>query len=270
MPAPRTNAADPTRLLALLWQESSTRAAPTSPGLPTPAAPITRRGPRRGLEVNAVVRAAIVLADASGLDGLSMRRLATHLGIAPMSLYTYVPAKAELIDLMLDRLYLDMDAPPMASLATPRERVWAVASTNWDLATAHPWVLGVATTRPGLGPGATRKYDYELGAFDGLGLSDVDMDSWLTLLLTVVRGAAQLRQESADARTDSGESDSEWWESAGPALVAYLTPEAYPLATRVGTAAGAAHGAATAPEHVFRFGVERLLDALNGSDRWEV
>jgi AcrR family transcriptional regulator len=249
-PAPRTNAADPTALLALLWHGSDT------PG----------RGRRRALDLEAVVGAAIVLADAGGLTDLTMRRLATHLGIAPMSLYTYVPGRHELIDLMLDHIYLDMATPPMAAL-TPRDRVWVVADANWRLALAHPWATGIATTRPGLGPGATRKYDYELGAFDGLGLSDVEMDSWLTLLLTVVRGAGQLAGEVSAAGLESGESDEEWWRRAGPALAEHLAPSAYPLAARVGTAAGMAHGGAVDPEHVFRFGIERLLVALEAQTR---
>jgi AcrR family transcriptional regulator len=249
-PAPRTNAADPTTLLALLWRGGDP----------------PRRGPRRTLDLGAVVRGGIVLADRGGLTDLTMRRLATHLGIAPMSLYTYIPGRSELIDLMLDRLYLDLDTPPMAAL-TPRERVWVVAEANWGLAVAHPWATGIATTRPGLGPGATRKYDYELGAFDGLGLSDVEMDSWLTLLLTVVRGAGQLAGEVAAAGAESGESDEEWWRHAGPALAEHLTPGDYPLAARVGAAAGMAHGGAVDPGHVFRFGIERLLDALDATTR---
>jgi AcrR family transcriptional regulator len=194
-----------------------------------------------------------------------MRRLAARLGISTMSLYTYVPGKAELLDLMVDRAYAGMDRPPLEPL-TWRQRVTAVAGANWALAGAHPWLAEVATTRPGLGPGATAKYEWELGAFEGLGLDDVERDSWLTLLLTVVRGAALLAVEAARAREASGMDDAAWWRQAGPVLAAHLTPEAYPLAARVGTAVGMRFDAAVRPEHVFRFGLARILDALSTRD----
>jgi AcrR family transcriptional regulator len=248
MPTHRINAADPAALIALLWDGAD---PPT-------------RGPRRGLTLAEVVRAGIVLADTHGLDELSMRRLAAHLAIAPMSLYTYVPGKAELLDAMLDRLYLDMPRPPMAGL-TPRERVQSVAEANWALSLAHPWTMAVATTRPGLGPGATRKYDYELAAFDSLGFTDLAMDSWLTLLLTTVRGVGQLAAEMTTAHQETGDTDAQWWERAGPALARYVTPEEYPLATRVGAAAGSEHGAAIGPEHLFHFAMARFADALDAA-----
>ena len=78
---------DPRRSLALLWgrQEAG------------------RRGPKQRLSTDEVVKAAIALADAEGLAALSMRRVAEAVGVSPMSLYTYVPSKAELVDLMFDR-----------------------------------------------------------------------------------------------------------------------------------------------------------------------
>lgn len=51
------------------------------------------------------------MADAEGLAALSMRRVADALGVAPMSLYTYVPSKAELIDVMLDAVYGELARP---------------------------------------------------------------------------------------------------------------------------------------------------------------
>ena len=69
------------------------------------AAPAGSRGPKRRTDLDSVVRAAIELADAEGLDAVSMRRVAERLGIGTMSLYTYVPGKGELLDLMLDTVY---------------------------------------------------------------------------------------------------------------------------------------------------------------------
>src|SRR5688572_27806436 len=85
----RTGEGDPARTLALLWRRAERGT----------------RGPRPKLSVDAVVDAAIALADEAGLQAVSMRTLAGRLGVSAMTLYTYVPGKAELLDLMLDALW---------------------------------------------------------------------------------------------------------------------------------------------------------------------
>src|SRR6476469_3712803 len=73
-------------------------------------------GTRQGLTVDEVVASATALADAEGLDAVTMRRVAGQLGVVPMTLYTYVPGKAELLDLMLDAAYQAMPRASMAGL----------------------------------------------------------------------------------------------------------------------------------------------------------
>ena len=77
---------DPERSLELLWRVRQ----PSS------------RGPKPKLDLDQIVSVAIELADEEGLAPLSMRKVAERLGVGTMSLYTYVPGKAELIDLMID------------------------------------------------------------------------------------------------------------------------------------------------------------------------
>src|ERR1700693_4240524 len=93
MPGERTSAGDPARTVALLWRD---------PGV------VPRHGPRQGLSIDAVVAAATQVADREGLEAVTMRRVAKALGVVPMTLYTYVPGKAELLDLMLDAAYTSM------------------------------------------------------------------------------------------------------------------------------------------------------------------
>ena len=57
-------------------------------------------------------------------------------------------------------------------------------------------------------------------------------------------------------------SDREWWSARGPLLAKVFDPDAYPVATRVGAAAGLAHDAAYDPDHAYRFGLQRVLDGL--------
>lgn len=248
MPTERSSAGDPARTLKLLWRE---------PGDPTD----TRRGPRQGLTVERVIAAAIGLADTDGLGAVTMRQIAHILGVVPMSLYTYVPGKAELLDLMLDTIYRQMPRNDLAGRPW-RERLAAIAQENRELFDRHPWAAEVATSRPPLGPGVMAKYEHELGAFDGLGLADVEMDAALTFLLGFVHAAARSAAEAAAIRQDSTMNEEQWWAANAPLLGRVFDQNKYPTAARVGAAAGAAHGAAYNPDHAYDFGLQRVLDGL--------
>lgn len=248
MPTDRISVGDPARTLQLLWRE------------PTPDAN-RRRGPRRGLSIDAVVEAATALADAEGLDAVTMRRVAQSLGVVPMTLYTYVPGKAELLDLMLDAAYARM--PRTDTAGRPwRERVTAVAGENRALFERHPWAAFVSTARPPLGPGLTAKYEHELSALDGAGLDDVTMDDCLTHLLGFVQTCARAAVEARAVREASAMDEQQWWEASAPLLSRVLDPAAYPLAARIGTAAGMANGGAYNPDRAYEFGLARVLDGL--------
>jgi len=242
----RSSAGDPARTLALLWR------APQPSG---------RRGPRPGLSVDEVVVAAVALADAEGLDAVTMRGVADRLGVAAMTLYTYVPGKAELLDLMLDAVYADMARGDPAGPGW-RARLAAVAADNRRLFDEHPWAAAVTTSRPPLGPGLMAKYEHELRAFDGTGLDDVERDAALTYLLGFVQASAREAAATRAGRDESRLSDEQWWAANAPVLATVLDESAYPTAARVGAAAGAAHGAAYSPDHAYDFGLARVLDGL--------
>jgi AcrR family transcriptional regulator len=241
----RTAAAEPAQVLQLLWR--SEQSGP-------------RRGPRPALSVDRLVDSAIALADRDGLDAVTMRRLADAVGVAAMALYTYVPGKAELLDLMLDRVYGQMPRRPWRG--NWRKRLAAIARNNRALYDAHPWAAAVSSSRPPLGPGLMAKYDHELSALEHLGLDDVQMDAALSFLLDFVRSSALAAEDARSIRRDSGLSDAQWWSANAPLLERILDPDAYPIAARVGSAAGAAQGAAYSPDHAWEFGLERVLDGL--------
>ncbi|WP_067543612.1 TetR/AcrR family transcriptional regulator C-terminal domain-containing protein [Nocardia crassostreae] len=243
----RSGAGDPVRTLELLWRE---------PGQGAGA-----RGPKQRTTVDAVVAAAIEIADAEGLTALTMRSVAAKLGVTPMATYTYVPGKAELLDLMLDTVYQRMPRTDLTGMSW-WERVSAIAAENRAMLAAHPWVAYLPTTRPPLGPGVTVKYDHELHAFDGLGLSDLEMDAALTHVLGFVNSVARIAIDTERAAADSGESDHEWWERAAPILERVFDAGRYPLAARVGAVAGQAHDGAYDADHAYRFGLARVLDGL--------
>lgn len=245
----RSSAGDPARTLELLWRE---------PGTGGPA-----RGPKQRSSVAVVVAAAIDIANADGLAAVSMRSVAAALGLSPMATYTYVPGKAELLDLMLDAVYQGMPRADLGEM-TWRQKVSTIARENFELLDRHPWVAYLSTTRPPLGPGALAKYDHELAGFEGLGLDDVAMDSALTYVLGFVDSAARIAIETRQALADTGLTDRQWWDRTAPLLARVVDAERFPRAARVGAAAGAAHDSAYDAGHAFEFGLARVLDGLAG------
>lgn len=241
-------APDPARSLALLWGSHA------KPG-------------RSGLTVRAIVDAAVELADTDGLEALSMRMVAERLKVGTMSLYTHVPGKGELTDLMFDRvygdLYVDPDEPSKQAGGW-RGALEFIAHRNWSVLSAHPWIHEVPTARTALGPNITLKYEAELRPLDGLGLSDVEMDSVLALVLTHVLGTARAAAEQVRSQRESGLSDQEWWTGISPTLASVMAGAAdrFRLAGRVGTSVGEHFQSAMDPAHALTFGLTRILDGV--------
>ncbi|GAA1674591.1 TetR/AcrR family transcriptional regulator C-terminal domain-containing protein [Fodinicola feengrottensis] len=237
---------DPRRSLELMW------------GI----APRPTRGPKQRLTIAQITAAAVAVADAEGLSALAMRRVAEQLGVSVMSLYTYVPGKGELIDLMVDGVLAELSTD-FGENAGWRDRLGAIARDLWVLYRRHPWLLQVnATSRPPLGPHTIAVYEHQLWAVEGIGLSDVQMDSVILLISGYVQGAARGAVDSAQAEQSTGLTDLQWWEAHEPVLDKVMDPTRYPLAVRVGSAAGDAHQAAFNPDYNFTFGLERVLDGI--------
>lgn len=247
MNSKKRSSPDPARSLALLWG-SQTNAG------------------RSGLTLKAIVTAAIDIADTGGLDALSMRNVAEQLGVGTMSLYTHVPGKSELIDLMLDtaygQLYEGVEEPSQQPGGW-RTALRFIAQRNWELYRRHPWMLQITTGRPVLGPRASLKYEAELRPLDKLGLSDVEMDATLTLILSHVEGCARAQASLEQTQRDTGLTDAEWWVIHAPLLDKIIDPTLFPVATRVGTSAGQAYQGASSPEYAFSFGMERILAGIS-------
>jgi AcrR family transcriptional regulator len=234
---------DPARSMALLWR--------------TPPGSDRRPGPKPSLDVDRIVSAAVQLADAEGLAAVSMRRVAGDLGVATMNLYSHVPGKGELVDLMLDAVLGELYADEaVVTAGSWRARLETVARANWAAFRRHPWALHLATGRPPLGPHLLRKYELELRAVDGLGLSEVQMDLLVSLLNGFVRGTMSDGHGRATTEQGAGMTEGRWWTAMAPHA------ERFPTVARVGPVAGNDLQGASAPERSFEFGLERLLDGV--------
>ncbi|CAN7215194.1 TetR/AcrR family transcriptional regulator [Terrabacter sp. LjRoot27] len=218
----------------------------------------TRPGRRPTITVDAVVDAGIHEADVRGLHDISLRRIAERLGVGVMTLYGHVENKAQLLDLMVDQCRLDMEWQPLAG--SWRARVEQVADENLALMARHPWLADVETERAVLGPGTLGKYERELAAVEPLPLDDAAKDQALALVLTFVRSSARALEAARAERRE--ETPEQWWAREGAELAALGIEERFPLASRVGEAAGAATNAAADAHAAHVFGLAVLLDGL--------
>ncbi|WP_318552168.1 TetR/AcrR family transcriptional regulator [Kitasatospora fiedleri] len=108
-----------------------------------------------------IVAAALELADADGLEGVSIRRVAAALEVGPMRLYGYVETKAELLELMVDAVYAEIapdpadDRPARTARSTRsgewREELRAIAGRYRAAALRHEWFIDLLGGRPHLG-----------------------------------------------------------------------------------------------------------------------
>jgi hypothetical protein len=95
-----------------------------------------------------------------------------------------------------------------------------------------------------------------------LGLSDVEMDATLTLILGHVESCARAQATLEQTQHDTGMTDAEWWVAHAPLLEKIIDPTLFPVATRVGTSAGQEYQGASNPEYAFTFGVDRILAGI--------
>ncbi|WP_020662227.1 TetR/AcrR family transcriptional regulator [Amycolatopsis benzoatilytica] len=216
---------DARRSMELLW-----RAGPSPRSAP---------GPKPALSVDLIVRAAIELADVEGMSALSMRAVGERLGRTAMALYTYVPSKTDLIDLMCDRVFGELRADHDLS-AGWRSAFGELAADLWEFHLRHPWLLQVSYARPVLGPGEFRMQETVLRVLFATGLPAGQVRRLVSALLNVVRGAVQIAAESRQAAKETGLSDEDWWRARSAAL-AELAPDLadrYPHVARLGEDGG--------------------------------
>jgi AcrR family transcriptional regulator len=205
------------------------------------------RGPKPGLSLDGIVRAAIAIADAEGLDAVSMQRVAGEFGFTTMSLYRYVPGKSELIDLMIDTA---IGTPPDLS-AIPggwRPRLAEWARQTWTFFQQHPWFLAAAMRRI-MGPNQLGWLEQAVAALSGYGLVGQE----LLEAVLVVNG--QVRSMAPFAATQP-ETDA-WGEAIGALLAAHS--DRFP-ALSAAIADGAF--APDAEDDGLEFGLQRVLDGI--------
>lgn len=220
-----------------------------------PPAPPTR-GPRQRLSLDQVVEEAMKLAGEAGVDGLSMRALAARLGVGAMSLYTYVPGREELFELMIDRAW---STRRRGDPARPwREQVEHIAGEAWTMYQRHPWLIRSNLWRMPLGPHVLDHQEDLYRAVDTTGLPAHDVARVTQLVESHVFGVARSMITDTSVSAQTGVTADEYWDSRSSFWGTYYTPERFPTMTRLWES-GAFDQANVDP---LAFGLERLLDGV--------
>jgi AcrR family transcriptional regulator len=215
------------------------------------------KGPRPALSLPRIVDAAVRMADAEGLEAVSMGRVAAKLGAAPMSLYRHLSGKEELLTLMVDAAWGDPPEEPGEGWRAGLSRwAWAMRAG----ARRHPWVVRIPLNGLPIMPHEVAWFERALACLRQTGLAEAQKASVILLLSGYVRNQATTDADIEAAIRASGKSPSEWMASY-PRMLANLTdPRRFPaLATFL---AAGVFDVADDPDDEFTFGLDRILDGI--------
>ncbi|GAB6938221.1 TetR/AcrR family transcriptional regulator [Isoptericola variabilis] len=152
------------------------------------------RVPRRELSIERIVEAAVEIADAEGLAGVSMARVAKSLGFTTMSLYRYVTSKDDLL-LLMQEVAFDVVFPSAREPADWRAELRAWALMTLATYRRHPWVLDIPITGAPMTPSNLRAADAGLRALRSAPLGDTEKVAAILLVNGFTRNAAQLGRD---------------------------------------------------------------------------
>jgi AcrR family transcriptional regulator len=206
--------------------------------------------------VTSVVEAAVALADAEGLEAVSMRRIASELGVGTMSLYRYVETKDDLLDLMIDQVMGEGERPPRSP--GWRAELRGIGVRYRALVLRHPWVLGVSASRPPLGPNVLANTERLLAAMDGQGIGIDAMARLGWTVMAYVRGYVMSEIAEAETIRRTGVTEDQYRSAVGPYLMGVVAEGRHPLLRRFILDAEDHPD----PDHVFETGLDRVLDGI--------
>lgn len=190
------------------------------------------RGRQPSLTHQQIAEAAVKIADEGGLEAVSMRKVARALDVGTMSLYRYVTARDDLIDLMNDCVMAELLIEPFdrSSWRTAlHDLAWALRR----LYLRHEWTVESFGGRPALGPNFTMLYEHALAAIDRPGMT---MDQLMDMLSTVwafTHGVVHGEIIGLQTQRATGMGDKEWREVAGPLVLQMIEDEEHSYFRRI-------------------------------------
>jgi AcrR family transcriptional regulator len=206
----------------------------------------TKDAPRPALSRASIVAAAIAIADAEGIDAVSIRRVAAELGTRAMSLYTYIARKEDLLDLMGDEINAELVVEGELP-AHWRDAISEISRLTLHTMLRHPWAVDLKGRRLALGPNGLRHADQSLEALSGLGLANKDVYAVMRSIDEYVLGYG-VHESTARTRNDEVHLREYFDEVAAGGEYPYLAP-----LLRDGM---------LSKEHTFERGLKWLLDGI--------
>lgn len=228
-----------------------------------------KRGPRPGLSAEAIVDAAVRIADAEGLEAISMARVAAALKFTTMSLYRYVASKDELLQLMFNASACGAESIVLEGDDwRSRLRSWAIIQR--DMLDLHPWITQMRMAAPPLAPNSLHFVERALEALDGTGLADAEKMRAIGLISSYTLSEARMAYDAARAMAALAEAGTAGGQPAGDgegppftfeSLLRELIDErTYPHLYRLAWAASPAESLSEREEFVA--GVDLILDGI--------
>jgi TetR/AcrR family tetracycline transcriptional repressor len=198
-----------------------------------------------------IIKAAMHVIDAEGLDALSMRRLGVELGVNPMAAYHYVPNKAALYDLVLDAVMSGVDLSGIDPAASLEDRLKQAARAYQAAILAHPRAIPVLAMRSVRSATAVRPLEPLIGLLFEGGLSaDEALAAVDAVAQYILGGALGYYHHTVD---ESAEPQREF---------DALPPEEFPNMTRILT-----EGRYLGFECEFEFGLDAIIRGLLSGPR---
>jgi AcrR family transcriptional regulator len=213
---------------------------------------------RETLSREQIVQAAMETLDSEGVAGLSMRKLAAKLGSGATSLYWHVPTKDDLIDLLIDEIWGEIDVPE-PELAGWRAGALLFGHSLRSAVLRHPWLPEVMYTRPSMGPNALNLGSRGLLLFGAAGFSDRDVDYAMGSVMSYVLGTASAEVATREMSRKAGRPLNDW---AGEMLHEAEAASASHPEMLESVRRRATRDVDTTLNESFVFGLDALLDGL--------
>ncbi|MEU0535549.1 TetR/AcrR family transcriptional regulator [Amycolatopsis tolypomycina] len=217
-----------------------------------------RRREQPALSRAQIVAVALELLDTEGIEALSMRKLGARLDAGATSLYRHVANKDELLELVVDEVYGQIEVPDIWGRDW-RTAVTGCAGSARAVLLRHPWVASVLgqVGLSYLGPNVMRLNERMLALFEAAGFDLPEADRALGTVMAYVIGTATTEAAWLTTLTRSGRTEQEWLNTLRPAAIEATKP--YP---RLHALATAEQQAEEEREDAFHYGLARVLDGL--------
>ncbi|MFD7323841.1 TetR/AcrR family transcriptional regulator [Streptomyces sp. NPDC059875] len=215
--------------------------------------------PRTSLTPHRIADVAIGIADREGFAAVTMRRIATELGVAPMAAYRHVSGKDDLWALMVDQVSGELE--PAEEVTGWRETLRAYALSTRATMLRHPWLAQLPAPLFALTPQRLAAAERQLVSLDGLGLDVDTMMAAFRAVSAYVQGATQSEVALVQYMKEQGwESGDDTRRGLAPQMSYLMETGRYPTYRRY------TRGAARKDDAGWQFetGLECVLDGVAG------